>query len=71
MNTTTAATIHYPAADTIDGVPFTVSAETMAALIEDARQVEADFLAAIAADDAAAARRARHDLRPGQRLGNR
>jgi len=38
---------------------YTLDAETTAALIADARQAEADFLAAIAADDAAAALRAR------------
>lgn len=48
-----------------------MDAETFEALIADARQAEEDFLADIRAADAAYARRARHDLLPGQRLGNR
>lgn len=50
---------------------YTLDEETTRALIEDARQAEEDFLAALRATERDIARRYRLDLQPGQRIGNR
>lgn len=57
-------------ATTTDQV-YTLDEETTRALIEDARQAEEDFLAALRATERDIARRYRLDLQPGQRIGNR
>ena len=57
-------------ATTTDQV-YTLDEETTRALIEDARQAEVDFLAALRATERDIARRYRLDLQPGQRIGNR
>ena len=57
-------------ATTTDQV-YTLDEETTRALIEDARQAEGDFLAALRATERDIARRYRLDLQPGQRIGNR
>ena len=57
-------------ATTTDRV-YTLDEETTRALIEDARQAEEDFLAALRATERDIARRYRLDLQPGQRIGNR